>query len=793
MQSNQGQAHVSSAVQPGTTPSRKAGGLLTLPRRLLSAKPLSPLNAHRIAGAILVSRLLLGAFYSIAIPIWEAYDEPGHYQYAHYVRTQHTLPQAGDPAAEEIEERMQPPLYYVLGALAISPIHTSDDLAPQLNPFFPTGTGGVNYAIHPDSESFPYRGTVLAVHVLRLLSVALSLVGIACTYLIGLTIAPARREIALGAMAIHAFWPQFLFSGSVVTNDVLAGAIGSAILLVLMRMVRARAAAWQALTLGALFGLGLLSKLNTVALLPVAILVVIKAAISSVRYSSMPQRLAWCLQALAGGVVLLAAWAILQQMTYVVIPVLGYGQSPLSAEALRAAMRSLAGLDLATVRAAVAHTLYTFFATFGWGNIAVESLLYDVYAVLLIVATAGLALFFVRRRSEPTPASVAVLLAQFLAVLILPLLLVPAHGQEVSFAPGRYLLPGLSAFSVLLYVGCDEVSRFRKTSPLPAVVVAALALFAVVIPFRYIRPAYARPPLLSLADVEHLENPVALNFGDKIQLLGYEVETSHARPRRPAAIALYWRSLKEMDRDYAVCVRLIGPEGEPYPADCTYPQRGNYATSLWKRGDIFKDTYYGRVPRDVPAPSVASINVAIFTYPEEEYLPALDAQGALIGESVTFGRVKVASSEKFDPDIPHSLAYYLGDSIALIGYGLEGTSRPGDTLTLRLYWSPLAAIGQDYTVFVHLMDRDGRLWAQHDGQTRNDTYPTGLWDEGEVIEDERRLTLPADLPAGTYEIRVGMYSLETMQRLPAVDDGGERQPDDAIVLTEIAIAPDSNP
>jgi hypothetical protein len=81
------------------------------------------------------------------------------------------------------------------------------------------------------------------------------------------------------------------------------------------------------------------------------------------------------------------------------------------------------------------------------------------------------------------------------------------------------------------------------------------------------------------------------------------------------------------------------------------------------------------------------------------------------------------------------------------------------------------------------------MWAQHDGQPRNNTYPSGLWDEGEIIEDERGLTLPVDIPAGTYEIRVGMYSLDTMQRLPAVDEQGNRQRDDAIPLTEVTIAP----
>ncbi|NIN67289.1 MAG: hypothetical protein GTO63_21835, partial [Anaerolineae bacterium] len=221
------------------------------------------LQPHWIAVSILVLRAALGIFYSATVPIWEAFDEPGHYEYVRYIVTRRALPRTGDPEAEQISESLQPPLYYLLGALSMIWIDISDDLEPISNPFFPAGTGGVNYAVHPNSEEFPYRGTILAVHTVRGLSVALSLVGILLTYLIGLTIAPSRKGIAIGAMAIHAFWPQFLFNGSVVTNDVLASAIGSAIILVLVRMVQGLGSALQVLTLGLLFGLGLLSKLNT--------------------------------------------------------------------------------------------------------------------------------------------------------------------------------------------------------------------------------------------------------------------------------------------------------------------------------------------------------------------------------------------------------------------------------------------------------------------------------------------------------------------------------------------------
>jgi hypothetical protein len=757
-------------------------------RRGGSPNLLKRLRLHWIAVTILIVRAALGLLYSSTIPIWEAFDEPGHYGYVRYIATRHALPRTGDPEAESISERLQPPLYYLLGALSIDAIGTRDDSEPNINPFFPAGTGGVNYALHPDSEGFPYTGTVLAVHLVRYLSIAISLVGILLTYLVGVTIAPSRREVAIGAMAIHAFWPQFLFNGSVVTNDVLASAIGSAIILLLARMIMGLGGALQVPILGFVFGLGLLSKLNTVSLMLVAAPVLVYRGISASRRADVRHRLSWVIAGLLTLLVVMLGWGILRRMEQVIIPVVDYEGGLLSQGVLAGLRQALAALDLATVRRTVSHTLNTFFALFGWGNIAADPAVYDLYAAVLAVAAIGLLLFFIRRRSEPPPASIVMLLGAFLAALSFPLLLVVTHDREVSLAPGRYLMPAISAFAVLLFVGCDEVSRFRGRSPLPSILIAILLLFAVIVPFRYIGPAYARPRVLSPAEVGRLEHKVFLSFGDRIELLAYELDSEQVEPGRWTQVTLYWRALKEMEHDYTVCVRLLGPTGESDGADCTYPGRGNYATSLWNAGDIFADTYHYRVPRDFPAPSFATINVAIFRYPEEQYLSVSDSQGAEVGQSATFGRVKVGSASDSLTPSARKLSYRLGEGIGLVGYELTGTIAPGDSLSVTLYWSPSIPINEDWTVFVHLVDQAGQLWSQDDSQPRDSTYPTSLWAEGEVIADVHELTLPADLPAGTYEIRVGMYRLETVERLPVVDPSGDRQPGDTAVLEKIPVS-----
>jgi hypothetical protein len=42
---------------------------------------------------------------------------------------------------------------------------------------------------------------------------------------------------------------------------------------------------------------------------------------------------------------------------------------------------------------------------------------------------------------------------------------------------------------------------------------------------------------------------------------------------------------------------------------------------------------------------------------------------------------------------------------------------------------------------------------------------------GEVVRDRHPLTLPPDLPPGTYRLRTGLYYWQTLERLPVLESG----------------------
>ncbi len=107
-----------------------------------------------------------------------------------------------------------------------------------------------------------------------------------------------------------------------------------------------------------------------------------------------------------------------------------------------------------------------------------------------------------------------------------------------------------------------------------------------------------------------------------------------------------------------------------------------------------------------------------------------------------------------------------GDAIQLDSLDvLDATPSPGGLVRLRLHWQALAPIADQYKVFTHIFAGD-QILAQHDGQPVGELRPTNTWQVGESITDQFAIQLPPNAPAGSYQLRIGVYNLATQERLP---------------------------
>jgi 4-amino-4-deoxy-L-arabinose transferase-like glycosyltransferase len=742
--------------------------------------------------SILAAHFVLSTVYSVLTPIWEGPDELGHYRHVRFLVRNLALPGPED-STSELDELSHPPLYYIVTAMMTFWVDTSDDLAPTANPFTATGIleGGANSFIHSDAEAFPYHGTVLAVHAARLVSVAIGTLSLLVTYKLGRLLFPHRHDVALGATAINAFTPGFLFMSGVVNNDIMVTLFTALTLLLSARLV-VRDAGWKnLLALGVCAGLTTVSKYNGLAVVPLVVVAIGVVLAKRIRLRrSLVISLGGVLLLLLG-LVLVSSWWFMRSVALFGAPTTRSARVVAQfLEDLRDPVAGLSRVDWTLLRDGMSYFYTSFWGIFGWGNVNAATWVYQALGVLSVVGLVGLVLFLLSKASRSVKGGALLLFLGFLFFCLL------AVYRTLTFSDpilrGRYALPTISGVSVLLSLGVVHLTP-RRLAHWPILLASLMVLFiGFIAPFRYILPAYARPPIFSADEPLPIENPLSIRFGEQIELVGYNLGVSRPTTGQFVPITFYWRALGEMKENYTVGLSLLDPDGTPYGQIASYPGHGNYPTSLWKTGEIIEDSYQVRLGRKFPAPALARIYVALYTYPAEEHLPVLDAQGTPVGHAAVFGALPVNPAQAPDYSVQHEVSYRLGDGVALVGYDLEERLFSMGYGCVNLYWQALGEVPGDFSVFVHVVNDQDHTVAQSDSRPRGGFYPTSYWQQGETVLDQHCFSFPSNVQEGHYQVFVGMYTPENMQRLAAFDEDGNRIPSDRCLLADWTTASTSH-
>lgn len=89
-----------------------------------------------------------------------------------------------------------------------------------------------------------------------------------------------------------------------------------------------------------------------------------------------------------------------------------------------------------------------------------------------------------------------------------------------------------------------------------------------------------------------------------------------------------------------------------------------------------------------------------------------------------------------------------------------------DTIPIALQWKVHAAPKTSLKVFIHLVDQNGTVVAQHDGFPVNGYRPTDGWLLDEYVRDLHGLLLPSHIPDGQYDLSIGLYNPQNGERVP---------------------------
>lgn len=130
-------------------------------------------------------------------------------------------------------------------------------------------------------------------------------------------------------------------------------------------------------------------------------------------------------------------------------------------------------------------------------------------------------------------------------------------------------------------------------------------------------------------------------------------------------------------------------------------------------------------------------------------------------DETDYGQMRVLAYRTESPGrgLNYSSPVEFDNGMRLLGYRVNDapiTSGHGGA-TIELQWQAAHKITDDFTISLRLLGAQGQVISQIDNQPVNGLTPTSGWNPGETIIDRRGLPIPADAPAGEYEVQMLIY------------------------------------
>jgi hypothetical protein len=267
-----------------------------------------------------------------------------------------------------------------------------------------------------------------------------------------------------------------------------------------------------------------------------------------------------------------------------------------------------------------------------------------------------------------------------------------------------------------------------------------------------------------------------VNLNDELTLLGYNLPTRRVEPGQTIELDLFWKLQRVVQGDYIIFTHLVNSDRNRQGSLDRRLQEG-YPVAFWYPGEIVRDERQITVEHEATS-GLAWLRIGGYELIDDQQirpLPFLLPGGKSALTNLPIGPIMIGKPSQtversdFGPQVP--LAIKLGEPpvIRLRGYDWNEENR---AVKLVFYWESLTPTPVDWTTFVHIRSEAGEIVGQKDGQTGGNLFPTSLWQDGEIIADPVSLTVPFGQELGEYIIVVGLYRLDTGQRLtiPASDD-----------------------
>jgi 4-amino-4-deoxy-L-arabinose transferase-like glycosyltransferase len=768
---------------------------------------------HRPLWLLLAAFVLLASATSIVNPLYEGTDELRHFRFVRVLAETGKLPVQGQEPRRS--QSHHPPLYYALSAALTFWIPNQGDpyLARPENPYWgyrywEVGVDNKNMYLHGPDEAFPWYGATLAAHIARFLNVVLGAVTVALTARIMFTIFPQRPAVGYGAAGLMAFNPMVLYMSGAINNDVTAAATGAAVTLVCLLLLRDGLTTRRAVALGISCGLALMAKFSLASFLPLIELVILyrswvpPAGLGRLPESNRQKLLSFVranLLVLGLAAVIAGWWFVRNQVVY------GDPTGFKEVTELWGVRSPWESLGLAWSE--LPNVWSSLWGRFGYGQIPLPEGVYRALAWLGGLGGLGLLLGISRLASRKgrEGASHHPVDPPILPLLLLTLVALTAFGTLFAYmlvspagSMGRFFFPGLPALVGLIFYGWSELAWLvasltrrlpglaqRGHPPDPSGGVAligslGMGAFAVWVLVGFLAPAYAIPRKIPAAEAPHnLGVTLSDPEGPLVHLLGYRMDADSVRPGESLDITFAWQIIRPASADYVVFVHLLDETDIVIAQRDTYAGLGNYPTSHWRPGHTFAETYRLHIPQTAYAPNTLTPQVGLYSRDWSYRLETGTADNAV--------KLPPLTLDPLPGDLPNPQQVNFGNQLQLVGYRITPRAvRPGEKILVQLYWQVEQPPDQNYGIFLHVLGEENRIWA---GRDRPPKQSMQEWPLHSPVEEQRRLTMPEEMPAGVYPVEIGVWPVGTGGgRLPILAEDGHWI-DDRLLLSPIRLLP----
>ena len=290
--------------------------------------------------------------------------------------------------------------------------------------------------------------------------------------------------------------------------------------------------------------------------------------------------------------------------------------------------------------------------------------------------------------------------------------------------------------------------------------------------------------------------PGQAQFGEVMALEGGALGRGALEAGRgAAALTLVWRPLQAVPQGTRMLFRLRDEAGRVWAQWDREPAFGLDPFAGWAPGQAREVRVGLLLPAGLP-PGTYDLAVGLVDGASGRELSARDAAGQVRGPMWSLGSVQVAAPSP--PVRPEALPVGVrrasdlvppGEAeaaVRFLGYTRpEGPVETGWPLEVTLFWQGLREVGKPAVVFLQGLDGTGQVRFAEEVQPARGRYPTDRWEQGTLCLDPHRLTVPADLPPGTYRLIVGLLDPATRERWRAGAGAGRGK--DALDLGTVQV------